>query len=150
MTEELEQPASRAAAAPNGSRVAWLVAEHLLLTIWVAAAALNLMHRRAGFLTNHAADLTIPAWLYVSGRSSSRSSPFRWRRALAAASPWVLASVFFAASAATEVSQYFRPNGILRGTFDPLDIAAYGAGLVLVALADDRWPIPSRGGAGSD
>ncbi len=129
------------------NRTAWLAVEWLLLAAWVAAAALDMAHRRAGFLTNHAADLTLPAWLYVSFRSRSAASRLVWRRTLATAHPLVLAAVVFAASAATEVSQHFWPHGLFSGTFDPLDIVAYGVGLGLTSLSDMRWPIPLRSGS---
>jgi hypothetical protein len=35
----------------------------------------------------------------------------------------------FIASTLTEWTQLYWPRGIFRGTFDPLDIAAFGVGL---------------------
>lgn len=124
--------------------VAWTAVEWGLFATWVADAALVMAHKRVPFLTSHAADLAIPAWLYVTTRSRTRGSSAAWRRALAAAHPLILASTLFVASAATEVSQYFWPHGAFRGVFDPLDIAAYATGLAIASLADLRWPIPAR------
>ena len=47
----------------------WLVVYWALFVAFVGTAALNLLHVRGGFLTNHAADLVVPAWLYVAFRA---------------------------------------------------------------------------------
>lgn len=128
---------------PRSRYNVWLAVEWLLLLVWVSDAALVMLHKRAGFFTNHAADLTIPAWLYVSFRRNRRAKAMRWRRALGNLHPLALAGVFFLASAATEVSQWFWPHGLFPGTFDPADIAVYAAGLAVCCVADRLWPIPA-------
>jgi len=101
------------------------------------------MHKRAGIFTDHAADLTLPAWLYISFRRHRNTTTVRWRHVLASLPPIPLAVVFFLASLATEVSQYFWPHGVFSGVFDPVDIVVYGIGLIVCCAADSRWQIPA-------
>jgi len=122
----------------------WCVVEWSLFAIWTTDAALVMTHQHAGLFTSFASDLTLPAWLYVVFRRKRNSFASRWRRALGNSPPSALAGIFFVASAATEVSQRFWPHGIFSGTFDLLDIVAYGLGLGLCWVADSRWQIPSR------
>lgn len=118
----------------------WRLAYWMLWAAFLLTAALNLLHVRAGFLTSHLADLTLPALLYVISR---RLVPGR-RPFLLRLMPWLgrtperAASFFFLASSATEVSQIYWPRGLFAGRFDPLDIVAYGAGL-LVCYGCDKW-----------
>ena len=57
------------------------------------------------------------------------------------------AASLFLASSLTELSQKLWPRGPFRGTFDPLDVGAYAAGL-LVCYAADK--LQARGaGAGA-
>jgi hypothetical protein len=112
------------------------MAEWALLAVWIVDAALVMSNRNAGFFTGHAADFAMPAWIYVV-RRKARRWPFE-------AHPVALASIVFAASAATEISQLFWPHGPFRGAFDPLDLVAYAAGILPCCLADLRWPIPPR------
>ena len=125
----------------------WLAAEWILFVVWLADAVLVMSHRRVGFFTNHAADLTMPAWLYVGLRRSRGSAVAWWKRWIVALPPASLALLLFVASTATEVCQYFRPRGPFPGTFDPLDILSYGLGVAACYGADLRWPIPPRAGA---
>lgn len=122
----------------------WLAVEWILFAIWLADAALVMTHQRAGGFTDHAADLSMPAWIYLVTRRLRGTRPGWWRRWLVELPPATLALLIFAASAATEVTQLFWPRGLFRGVFDPLDILAYGAGIGLCWLADHRWPIPPR------
>jgi hypothetical protein len=46
----------------------WRIVYWALLAAFLLAAALNMLHVRAGFLTNYLADLVVPAWLYVNVR----------------------------------------------------------------------------------
>lgn len=46
----------------------WKVAYTVLFIIFVITAALNMLRIRAGFWTNYAADIVVPAWLYISIR----------------------------------------------------------------------------------
>ncbi|MEO5815622.1 MAG: hypothetical protein ABIT20_10120 [Gemmatimonadaceae bacterium] len=119
------------------ARRAWLVAYYALLVAFIGTAALNMLRVRGGFLTNHTADLVVPAWLYVAARGlySSHGRTTLVQRTIGA-TPEIAAVTLFVASALTEVSQYFWPTGIFRGRFDPLDILAYACGLVACYAAD--------------
>jgi hypothetical protein len=130
-------------------RPSWRVAYWLLFAMFIVTAALNMLHVRAGFLTNYAADLFLPPWLYIvlrglAGYRGLRKRLFDWL----GGSPALTAGSLFVGSAATEVSQVFWPRGVFAGTFDPLDLAAYAAGLLVCYLIDTRQirralPIPS-------
>jgi hypothetical protein len=101
---------------------------------FLLTAALNLLHIRAGFLTNYLADLTVPALLYVLSRglvpSKQRGFPFLFRpMRWLGRTPERAACFFFLASTATEASQIYWPHGFFAGRYDPWDIVAYGAGL---------------------
>lgn len=122
----------------------WRWIERILWLAFLAAAVLNMLHFRGGFLTNHLADVVIPALLYVifsglSGRPRPRYLPSVLRRF-----PSMLALVIFAANSVTEISQYFWPRGLFPGTFDPLDILSFAVGLLPCYLLDKRqrggWP----------
>jgi hypothetical protein len=119
----------------------WRSIEWCLCAVWLVDAALVMTHHRAGSFTSHAADLTLPAWLYVVIRSRYPSSSVAPLRLLGSAPPAAIAALVFVASTATEVSQYFWPRGLFAGTFDPLDIVAYAAGVGLCLVTDLRWPI---------
>ena len=120
------------------SRRRWAVASWLLLGVSLLAAALDMAHVRAGFLTEHAADLCLPAWLYIATRRLAAATPARGAlvRHLGR-TPETAALGLFAASAATELSQIRWPHGIFRGAFDPLDLLAFAIGL-LACWAVDR------------
>jgi hypothetical protein len=115
----------------------WVVARHVLFAIFLGTAALNMLHVRGGFLTNHAADLFVPAWLYVviRGLGTAGGAPGWYQRTIGR-TPGLTASFLFVASALTEVSQLYWPRGVFAGRFDPLDLVAYGVGLVVCYFAD--------------
>jgi hypothetical protein len=121
---------------------AWLTAFYLLFVAMVGAGTLNVLHVRGSFLTNHLADLTIPAWLYIASRGLHTRTPRRTliRRTLGRSAEFAAVSLF-AASAATEVSQRFWPHGVFPGRFDPLDLAAFAAGLLACYVAEQRFPL---------
>ncbi len=109
------------------------------ITLWgleaafVVAAALHFLHWRAGFLTSHLADLTVPATLYILSRELVPGLVF-YPRPLGrfiGRTPERAAILLFGASTVTELSQMWWPRGLFRGTYDPLDIVAFGAGLAL-------------------
>lgn len=113
------------------------------------SAALNLLHLRAGFLTNHLADLVVPAWLYVAARglhTTSGRSTFIQRTI--GRTPELAAASLFTASALTELSQRYWPQGVFRGRFDAWDVVAYGVGLTACYVADRLTiaPAPSARG----
>lgn len=122
----------------------WNFFRGLFLMVWLAAAAANVAGIRVGFLTSHAADLALPAWLYIVARM--QASEGRTSRLL----PWVgrspgrTAGLIFTAASATELSQYFWPQGVFAGTFDPLDIVAFGVSATACYLAEQRWPLAGR------
>jgi hypothetical protein len=122
------------------ARRGWKVAYVSLWAAFLLAAALNMLRVSGGFLTNHLADVTVPALLYVisrglaTGDRRSRVHPLRW----VGRTPERAALSLFAASTATEISQRYWPNGLFPGRYDPWDIVAYGAG-ILVCYLLDRW-----------
>ena len=94
-------------------------------------------------LTSYGADLTMPAWLYILARSLDNPQRQTILRRFLGRTPELAAGAFFLASTMTEVSQYFWPNGMFPGTFDLLDIVAYGTGIGICYLIDKRT-IPQR------
>jgi hypothetical protein len=119
------------------TRKHWTVVHYLLYAAFILTAALNMLHVHGGFLTNHAADLVVPVWLYVvmRGLHSTRGRTTIIQR-IVGRTPEGAAIILFIASAATEVSQYYWPRGLFRGRFDLLDIVAYAVGLAACYLAD--------------
>ncbi|MCE9603132.1 MAG: hypothetical protein K8S21_13085 [Gemmatimonadetes bacterium] len=124
----------------------WLIAYYATFAATLGTGALNILHVRGGFLTNHLADLVVPAWLYIASRGLHSRAPRATRiQRTVGRSPEIAAIVLFGASALTEVSQYFWPRGLFRGRFDPADIAAYAVALVACYAAERRWPVgPAR------
>ena len=114
----------------------WRLAWYALTAAFLLSAALNLLHVRGGFLTSHLADLAVPAWLYVHARGHSPPAPPRLLHRLVGATPWRAAALLLAACAATELSQAVWPRGVFAGTFDPLDLVAFAAGLATCVAAD--------------
>lgn len=112
----------------------WRIAYHLLTAVFVLTAALNLLHVRAGVLTNYAADLVVPAWMYVVVRG--RSGHRQWLASSLGRTPEIAAIILFVASAGSELSQKFWPRGPFPGRYDPLDLVAYALGLTVCYVAD--------------
>lgn len=122
----------------------WKWVHAVLFALFLLSAVLNMLHLRAGFLTNHLADLVVPAWLYVVFRGLHRpDAPGGMMRRSIGSTPEIAAIGLYVASTATEVAQIKWPKGVFAGRFDPWDIVAYGVGLLLVYLANKRWP-PTR------
>ena len=117
----------------------WLVVYWVLFVAFLVAAALNMLHVRGGFLTNHTADLVVPAWLYVTSRGlySEHGRRTLIQRTLGR-TPELTALSLFVASALTEVSQLYWPRGVFSGRFDVLDLLAYAVGLAACYFADKR------------
>jgi hypothetical protein len=120
-------------------RISWRVAYWLLLLIFIGTAILNMLRVKAGFFTSHAADLFLPPWMYVvlrhfPGRRFATNPITQWL----GRSPELAAGSLFIASVFTELSQLYWPRGIFAGTFDPIDIVAYGSGLLVCYLVDKR------------
>lgn len=118
----------------------WRAASYALVLAIAITALLNMMRMRAGFLTNHLADLTVPAWLYIACRGlyppTSHKRPATFIQRMIGRTPETAALSLFAASTITEASQRFWPHGIFPGTFDRMDVLAYGVGLGLCYAAD--------------
>jgi hypothetical protein len=118
----------------NGWRIAWWS----LFFVWILDAILVMSHMRAGVLTNYGADLTLPAWLYILTRSLDNPYRQTFLRRILGRTPELAAGAVFLASTLTEISQYFWPRGIFPGTFDLLDIMAYGVGIGICYVIDRR------------
>src|SRR5262249_34101508 len=104
----------------------------LLWALFVLIGVLQMKGVRAGFLTGYGADVVAPALLYVvtrEGKSLLRFMALRPGRTVR------VAAGVFALSVAWEICQKLH---WIPGVFDPLDIGAYGVG-VLVPFAIDRW-----------
>jgi hypothetical protein len=119
------------------ARSFWVAVYRVLFAGFLGTAALNMLHVRAGFLTNHAADLIVPAWLYVVFRGLHRPPGHAnvYHRTLGR-TPELAAASLFVASTLTELSQVYWPRGMFAGRFDPLDILAYGCGLAVCYVVD--------------
>jgi hypothetical protein len=133
---------------PNSSHARlWRLVYYTLFILFFVTAALNMLHIRGGVLTNHTADIIVPAWLYVVARGLHAP---RARQPLLARTigrtPATAALSLFVASTLTEVSQRYWPRGIFAGRFDPLDVAAFGAGLAACYAAEKLWPVERPSG----
>ena len=119
------------------SRESWLVVYYGLFAGILVTGALNMLHMRGAFFTNHAADIVVPAWLYVASRGlhSAFGRTTRLQRSIGR-TPEIAALSLFAASAITEVSQLYWPHGPFPGRFDPLDLVAFASGLTVCYALD--------------
>ena len=117
----------------------WRFVYWALWVAFVATAALNMLRVRVGFFTNYAADLVAPALLYVMlrGLAEVECRPTLLRRWFGG-TPERAGVVLFLESAATDLCQRHWPKGVFSGRYDPLDIAAFGAGIA-VCYAFDKW-----------
>ena len=120
----------------------WRVASYALFILFLVTAALNMLHLRGGILTTHTADVVVPAWLYVAARGlhAPRVRKTLIERTIGGTSATAALSLFVA-STLTEVSQRYWPRGVFSGRFDPLDVAAFGAGLAACYAAEKLWPV---------
>ena len=116
----------------------WKVAYTALFIIFIVTAALNMLRIRAGFWTNYAADIVVPAWLYISIRGLGPTRRMNVLTRYLGARPEVTALALFTASALTEVSQFYWPQGIFSGCFDPRDLLAYAGGIG-ICYTFDKW-----------
>ncbi len=121
---------------PDGTRRAWTVAYWGLTVAFLVTGFISMYRIRAGFLSNYAADLTCPAWLYIGIRGPHRTNrPSRFGQFFGA-TPERAALVIFGGSALTELSQIWWPHGFFRGAFDPYDILAYAVGVGVPYLVE--------------
>ena len=117
----------------------WTIAYWVLFLCWAAAGVLNMAHIRGGFLTNHLADLTMPAWPYIVSRGLWTENKSKTGLLLfVGKTPERSLFLIFLGSALTEISTIFWPKGIFAGTFDPLDLVAYASGLIICYAFDKR------------
>ena len=114
----------------------WLVAYWVLFCAFLGTAALNMLHVRGGFFTNYAADIVVPAWLYISWRGLPWSPHLKPRYPWLGATPERTAALVFGASTLTELCQRYWPRGFFPGHYDPLDIAAFAAGVGVCYVFD--------------
>ncbi len=114
----------------------WKAAYWLLLPLWIAGAAMNMARIDGGFFTNYLADLAFPPWYYILiRREQTLGLPalktLRWfglSRERAAAA-MILAGV---------VHEAGQGAGVVPGTFDWWDIAAYAIGLGISYTCDTK------------
>lgn len=119
----------------------WTVAEYALLVIWVAAAAMTMYPAlgkatglRGTLFTSYGADVANPPWIYITiRRGRNRLARFFGR------SPASAALSIFVVGVLSELCQKYRPE-FIHGTFDALDIAAYGSGLLVCYLLES-WSL---------
>jgi hypothetical protein len=117
--------------------LAWLPA--------LAVGALQMVHVRAGALTDYGADFFGPIALYASTRS--HGSILRWVFSKGAPSAPLSAVIVLAGCVAWEFCQLFdlsgTPLAITKGHFDPGDLAAYAIG-VATAFATEKAYLRKR------
>jgi hypothetical protein len=97
----------------------------------LAVGALQMFRVRGGFLTSYGADIFGTAWLYAMFRQGR--TVFQRGRTLP---PGAAALGVFAGCAASEFGQRWH---VIPGTFDPYDLAAFGASVGLCWLIDRRY-----------
>jgi len=119
------------------ARRGWLAAYWVLFAAFLATAALNMVHVRGGIFTSYAADVVVPAWLYIATRGLHQATPTGHLPRLIGWSPELTAAVLFFGSTATELAQRYWPQGLVAGHYDPVDIVAFGVA-VGVCYAIDR------------
>jgi len=117
----------------------WATAHATLIVLFLCTAYTTMANISAGLFTSYAADVVVPAMMYISLRSLHRQTPSRWPLArIFGRTPELTALTLFLGSTATEVSQIYWPAGAFAGTFDPWDVAAYFLGVSLPYSFDRR------------
>jgi hypothetical protein len=122
----------------------WRLLSWVLFGAFLVAAVLNMTRTPAGFGTNHLADLVGPAWLYIAFRGLAEPEKRNRLGRFLGATPERAATILFVGSCATEITQIYRPSGLFRGRFDPLDMAAFAIGFLPLYLLDKRLQAGSR------
>lgn len=120
----------------------WLIAYWILYPLWIAGALLFMNRVNGGFFTNYLSDIAFPPWFYIHIRGLQQKTGTvpnllivkQWF----GLTPERAALSIFLVGVITEVKTKFWPGGILAGTFDGLDIAAYGFGLLLCYIFDKK------------
>lgn len=122
------------------SKRGWQVLSAVLLVFWIFCAVLEIGGHPTGFLTNHGADIAVPAWMYIIARSPDHPRRRTFLRRTLGRTPEFAAVALFVASTATEISQRYWPRGLFAGTYDPWDIVAFASGLAVCYVLDRRTP----------
>ena len=110
----------------------------------MAAALLNMMRVRAGFITNYVADIACPAGLYIVVRGLQNPAYRTPLTKYLGRRPEITALVMFGGSTATEICQRYWPNGLFAGRYDPYDIVAYGVGVGICYMLDRRFSVKTE------
>lgn len=120
----------------------WAIAYWILFPCWILGAWLFMQRYHGGFLTNYLSDLSFPPWYYIHLRGLNRTSAPMPRLVLAGRwfgqTPERAALSIFLVGTVAEFKTLWWPGGIIVGTFDPWDIAAYAVGLVACYVVD-KW-----------
>ena len=120
----------------------WRVAFFVAVGVGLAAESIP----RPGFWGSYVFDIVGPAWAYIycRGLYGSPNSRPTWRRC----TPEVAAALVLGFCFPLETGQYL---GLYHGYFDPYDLLAFVAGVLLPYVAD-RWlesygesPLPALG-----
>lgn len=84
-------------------------------------------------MTNYLSDLTFPAWFYIYLRGlafrDGRQPQLLLFGDWFGVTPGRAILSILAVGVVSEVATYYWPSGVITGTFDYLDIAAYAFGL---------------------
>lgn len=125
----------------------WRRVERILFPTWLLAAAIT-MYPSIGealglsgtLFTSYAADLAFPPWFYIVCRHRPPNRLARWL----GRSPVLLAAGILGIGVLSEIAQ-LPSLRLLSGTFDPVDVAVYAAGLAACLAVDRPAPPPSEG-----
>jgi hypothetical protein len=120
----------------------WALTFWILLPCWVIGAILFTYKIKAGILNSYLADATFPPWFYIQLRGLHRkdgrllSGPVngKWF----GLSPWRAGISIFLVGVISEFFFLVWPKQLSSGTFDPNDIIAYAAGLIICMVIDLR------------
>jgi hypothetical protein len=120
----------------------WMPAYWVLLVGWVSGATLFMAGIKGGFLTNYLSDLAFPAWFYIYIRGLSERDGclpnLLILRDWAGQTPERALLSILAVGIASELKTKYWPGGVLAGTFDYWDMAAYALGLLACYYFDRR------------
>jgi hypothetical protein len=103
------------------------------MTVALAIGALQTFRIRAGIVTDYGADIFGTAWLY--GMFRQGRTVFQRGRGLRADTTTLLV---FIGCAVSELGQLVD---LIPGVFDPLDLLAYGASVLLCYAVDRRFDL---------
>jgi hypothetical protein len=126
----------------RGGEKYWKIAYWILLISWVTGAVLFMARIKGGFLTNYLSDLTFPAWFHIHIRGLSTKDGqlpniLIFKDWFGVTPNRSIISILIV-GIISELKTYYWPTGIITGTFDYLDIAAYALGLLVCYYFDLR------------